>query len=97
MFYFKCGLNTLRDILEDLRKGVSRGRDEYPTTVSDAYELLLQTSQQIGYNQRRTGQSGHRAQAGRKSEGFMFAQQGGRGGLGGRDGRGAERGNENNQ
>ena len=68
-----------------------RGRDEYPTTVPDAYELLLQTSQQIGYNQRRTGQSGHRILTGGKGEGFMFAQQGGRGG------RGAERGNENNQ
>ena len=40
------------DILEELRKGVYRGRDEYPTTVSDACELLLRTSQQIRYNQR---------------------------------------------
>ena len=49
------------DLLEELKKEVHRDRDEYPTTVPDAYELLLRTSQQIGYNQRRTGQSGHRA------------------------------------
>ena len=36
------------DLLEELRKGVYRGRDEYPTTVPNAYELLLWTSQQIG-------------------------------------------------
>ena len=78
------------DILEELRKGVYRGRDEYPTTVPETNELLLQTSQQIGYNQRRTGQSGHRTRTGRKGEYFMFAQQGGRGGCR------AERGNENN-
>ena len=49
------------DLLEELRKGVYRGRDEYPNTVSDAYELLLWTSQQIGYSQRRTGQPSHRS------------------------------------
>ena len=48
------------DILEELRKGVYSGRDEYPTTVPDAYELLLRASQKIGYNQIRTEQSGHR-------------------------------------
>ena len=36
------------DLLEELRKGVYRGRDEYSTTVPNAYELLLWTSQQIG-------------------------------------------------
>ena len=62
------------ELLEELRKGVYRGRDEYPTTVPNTYELLLRTSQQVGYNQRRTGQSGHRARTGGKSEGFMFAK-----------------------
>ena len=97
--YFISRANKIRygDLLEELRKGVYRGWDEYPTTVPDAYELLLRTSQQIGYNQRRTGKSGHHAQTGGKSEGFMFSQQGGSGGRAGRGGRGAERGNENNQ
>ena len=85
------------DLLEELWKVVYRGRDKYPTTVSDAYELLPRTSQQIGYTQRRMGQSGYRAQAGRRSEGFMFAQQGKHGGHGGHGGRGAELGNDNNQ
>ena len=39
------------DLLEELRKGVYRGRDEYPNRVSDAYELLLRKSKQIGYSQ----------------------------------------------
>ena len=85
------------DLLEELRKGVYIGRDKYTTTVPDAYELLIWTSQQIGYNQIRTGQSGHRTLTGGKGEGFMFAQRGIRGGRGGRGERGAERGNENNQ
>ena len=56
------------DFLEELRKGVYRVWDEYPTTVIDAYELLLRTSQKIGYNQRRTGQSGHCTRTGRKGK-----------------------------
>ena len=85
------------DILEELWKGVYRGTDGYPTTVSDAYKLILRTSQKIGYTQRRTGNSGYRARAGGRSEGSMFAQQGRHGGCGGRGECRAERGNENNQ
>ena len=85
------------DLLEEPSKGVYIGRNEYTTTVSGSYELLLWTSQKIGYNQIRTGQSGHRAQSSGKSEGFMFTQQAGRGICGGCGGRGAECGNDNNQ
>ena len=85
------------DLLEELRKVLYRGRDEYTTTFPNTYELLLRTTQKIGYNQRQTGQSGHHTQTDGKGEGFMFAQKGGCGGRGGRDGRGAERGKENNQ
>ena len=90
-FILRADETRYGDLLEELWKGVYRGRDEYPNTVSDAYELLLWTSQQIGYSQRRTGQPSHRAQTSGKSEGFIFTQQGGRGRHG------AERGNENNQ
>ena len=31
-------------LLEELRKGVYKGEDEYPTTVPDAYKLLTRTS-----------------------------------------------------
>ena len=79
------------DILEELRRGVYRGKYKYPTTVSDEYKLLLRWSQQMGYTQKQTGQLGYRAQADGKSEGFMFAQQGGRSRCR------AERRNENNQ
>ena len=85
------------DSLEELQKGVYRGGDEYPTTVSDTYTLLIRTSQQIRYAQRRTRQSGYRARSGGRSEGFMFAQQGGHGRRGGSGGRGVGRGNDINQ
>ena len=84
------------DHSEDLRKEVYRGRDEYPTTVPDVYELLLRKSQQIGYNQRQTVQSGHCTQMGGKGEGFMLVQQGGHGGHGGCGKRGSERRKKNN-
>ena len=63
----------------------------------DAYELLLRTSQHIGYSQIRKGQPSHRSLTSGKSEGLIFTQQGGSGGRGRPGGRGAERGNENNQ
>ena len=58
-FILRADETRYGNLLEELRKGVYRNRDEYPNTVSDAYELLLRTSQQIGYIQRRTGQSSH--------------------------------------
>ena len=59
-----------KELLVDLKKGAYRGRDEYPTTVSGVYELMILTSQQIGYNQRQNrGIQGR--QMGRN---FTFAQ-----------------------
>ena len=65
-FILRAGENRYVYLLEELRKGVYRGRDEYPNTVSNAYELLLRTSQQIGYSQRRMGQPSHRSRTSRK-------------------------------
>ena len=83
-FILRADENRYGNLLEELRKGVYRGRDKYPNTVSDSYELLLRTSQHIGYSQRRMGQPSHRSRTSGKSEGFIFTQQGGRGGRGGR-------------
>ena len=44
---------------EELKKGVFGGRDEYPETVSEAYQLLLRTSRQIGYQSNRRVTSNH--------------------------------------
>ena len=61
------------ELLEDLRKGVFRGRDEYPETVSDAYELLIRTSTQLGYVNR----SRNTNTRSRSSRNFTFTQNGG--------------------
>ena len=42
-----------------MRKGVYKGREEYPTTVPDAYKFLIRTSRQIGYAQICTGRYGY--------------------------------------
>ena len=51
--------------------------------MSDTYELLMWTSQNIGYVQRRPSQCGYNARNIGKGEGFIFAQHGGRGSRGG--------------
>ena len=48
-FFIRADERRYGDLQEDLKKGVFRGRDEYPKTVSDAYQLLLRTSRQLGY------------------------------------------------
>ena len=47
------------ELHEELKKGVFRGRDKYPVTVSNAYQLLLQTSRQIGYQSNRRVAGNH--------------------------------------
>jgi len=37
------------ELLDDMKKGVFQEQDEYLVMVSDAYELLIQTSRQIRY------------------------------------------------
>ena len=81
-FILRADKSRHRDMLEELRKGVYTVRGEYPTTVPDAYELLMRTSRQIRYEQRRPGRSCYRAQDSGIGEGFMFAQHGGHGGRG---------------
>ena len=83
-FVLRSDESFYRDLLEELRNGVYKGRDEYLTTVSDAYKLLMRTYQQIGYVQRRHGRSGYRARNSGRGEGFMFTHHGGLGGRGGR-------------
>jgi len=49
------------DILEDLRRGVHRGHDEYPKTVAAAYALLIKASKMIGYRRSRSNNKGRSA------------------------------------
>ena len=55
------------ELIEDMKKGVFRERDEYPTTVIAAYELLIRTSKQIGFIQRRIPRQASRFRNGRSN------------------------------
>ena len=65
-------------LLEDLRSSANRGRDEYPVTLSDAFDLLVRESGEYDTVQsyRRFNGRGGRGGRGRN---YMFAQRGGRG------------------
>ena len=63
------------DITADLKSGVFRGRDKYPCTVTEAYELLIRTSRERVYVQRRTARTNPRTRFGRNN--FSFTQRGG--------------------
>jgi hypothetical protein len=71
-FFIRADERRYGDLHEDLKKGVFRGRDEYPKTISDAYQLLLRTSRQLGYQN-----SSRRVIENRfRGNGTMFVQAG---------------------
>ena len=82
--FLRSDESCYRDLLEESRNGVYKCRGKYPTTVSDAYELLMRTSRQIGYVQIWPVKSGYHARNRGRREDFMFTQHGRRGGRGGR-------------
>jgi len=61
------------ELLDDLKKGMFVGRDEYPTTVARAYDLLLHTSKKIGYRRNRQRYSQGQRNGGQSS--FAFTQK----------------------
>ena len=73
-FLMRSDKSRYGELIEDLKKGVFRERDEYPTTVIAAYELLIRTSKQIGFVQRRIPRQASRFRNGRSN--FSFAQRG---------------------
>ena len=74
-FFMHADERRYGELHEELKKGVFRGRDEYPVTVSDAYEFLIRTSRQIGY-QRNHRMGGNRFRGGRtgSTNNFMLVQ-----------------------
>ena len=65
-------------LLDDLKSSANRGRDEYPISLTDAFDLLVRESGEFDTTQpyRRHNSRGGRGGRGRN---FMFAQRGGRG------------------
>ena len=72
----------LQKLLDDLRSLANRGRDDYPITLSDAFNLLVRESGEYDSvrkpNPRFRG-GGGRFGGGRGRQSYMFAQRGGRG------------------
>ena len=46
-FILRADESLYGDLLDDLKSGVHRNRDEYPKTLSGAYELLIRTRGQL--------------------------------------------------
>ena len=80
-FILRCdGINErsrYKNLLEDLKSSANRGRDEYPTTLTEAFDLLVRESGEYdtirGFNPR------YRTRRGLRNRGrghFLFAQQG---------------------
>ena len=74
--------NRYKKLLDDLRSSANRGRDEYPITLTDAFNLLVRESGEYDSvrksNPRFQGRGG-RFGGGRGRQSYMFAQRGGRG------------------
>ena len=77
-------------MLQDLKRPENLGRDEYPKTLTDAFDLLVRESGK--YNTVRPMSNRYRPRGGcggRGRQNFLFAQQGcgeqGRGGRGNRN------------
>ena len=56
-YFMRADEKRYGELHNEFKKGVFRVRDEYLVTVSDAYQVLLRTPSQIGYqsNSRVTG------------------------------------------
>ena len=48
-FLLRSDESRYGELQNEIKKGIFRGRDEYPTTVEGAYDLMLKTSNQAGY------------------------------------------------
>jgi len=62
------------ELLKELRKGVYKGRYEYPKTVAGAYKLLMHTAKQHGYRLYRSRLRNNQVR--NQNENFILAQKG---------------------
>jgi len=62
------------ELQEELKFGVFKARDEYPTTMSKAYELLLHTSRQLSISHRQVTRTNNRFRKCNPQNNFIFAQ-----------------------
>ena len=74
-FILRSDENRYKKLLEDLKSSGNRGRDEYPTTLTGAFDLLVRESGEYDTNnqnaRRQRGRFGNRGRGN-----FIFAQNG---------------------
>ena len=78
-FILRSNKTRYAKLLDDLKRSANLGRDEYPESLTEAFNLLVRESGEYNgvrraYNPR-FGR-GHGGQGGRGRNGFMFDQQG---------------------
>ena len=73
-FRIRADESRYENLLKDLMKSFFRGHGEYSTFASDAYELLLRTSRQLGYRRSNRKYNG-RFWGNRQSNNFILAQK----------------------
>ena len=81
-FILKSDKERYKDLLQDLKRSANLGRDEYPETLTEAFDLLVRESDE--YDTVRPMSNRYRGRGGRGGRGrhnFLFAKQG-RGGRG---------------
>ena len=84
-FVLRSDPERYKVLLNDLKRSANLGRDEYPKTLTEAFDLLVRESGE--YDTVRPPSNRYRGRGGRGGRGrynFLFAQQG----RGGRSGRG---------
>ena len=76
-FILRSDETRYKKLLDDLKSSANRGRDEYPRTLTEAFDLLVRESGEydtVRRYRRPTRGRGHRSGRGRES--FLFAQAG---------------------
>ena len=77
-YILRSDVDRYGKLLEDLKSSANRGRDEYPITLTDAFDLLVRESGEFDTVQSYRRFNGRGGRGGR-GRGYMFAQRGGRG------------------
>lgn len=86
-FILRADENRYKSILKDLKSSAYRGRDEYPTTLTSAFDLLVRESENFEKKSTQPfyrGERGGRSGRGGGRYGVYFAQTGCRRGRRGR-------------
>ena len=75
-FVLRSNEVTYKKLLDDLKRSANLGRDEYPESLTAAFDLLVRESGEYDGTRRFVNRHGRGGRGGRGRNGFNFAQQG---------------------